>query len=603
MLLTALKAYGEANKDPGLPDFYDRQEVRYRIDLDRSGHLLSFIRVNDPDNPRRGIKLPIPYVKRTSSIVPLIVDKGDYLLGISPRKKTEAEQRNAATRTPVAHQAYLDLLEEAVTATHAEALTALLHFARSYVPKKVDPRLPEGFDAASFIAVFVDGQLVTKDPRVERWWADRQTAPDSHKPRPGGNASAADSGGQICGVCGQLAVSVEMVPVGIRGFGPIRGSATMALISGNDEAFERHGMPRASGASVCIDCGNATHQTLNRLIGDPKHCKRVGATLIVWWATEESDDLLAAVLDGHTDGAVGEVVSSLTTGRLRLPLDTSRFYGVAFGASKGRIVVRSWIDTTLREVQDNIGAWFRRVRVMDRDGSAAPSPGLFRLVASLAPPGQGDALGRIDPNLPTHMLEAALAGRALPRAVLAQVLGRVRAERGAVTCLRAALLKACLVPPDHPNPEEYMTGLDLDNTDPPYLCGRLLAMLDQAARLATSANNALVDRSYASASTMPQLTLTRLLRLHRSHLDKLKRDKPGAAFRIDATVTEIMSGFGGTTGLPATLGIAEQARFALGLYHQEAASRAAGRTATAARALSLQAPEPGIDLPINDDQE
>lgn len=602
MLLTALKAYNEAHKDTGLPDFYDQQEVRYRIDLDRDGNLLSFIAIHDPDSPRHGIKVPIPYVKRTSSVVPLIIDKGDYLLGIPPTKKTEPEKQKAEARTPLAHQAYLNLLAEAAEITNAESIAALLHFARSFVPRDDDPRLPEGFDAAAFIAVFVDGQLVTEDPRVQKWWASRQNSANTGRPsaRP---ESSPDSSDQICGVCGQPGGGVEMIPVGIRGFGPVGGGATMALISGNDEAFERHGMPRASGAAVCIDCGNATHQALNQLIGDPTHCKRVGTALMVWWATEDCVDLLAAVLDGYSEGAPGELLSSIASGRLRLPLDTSRLYAVALGASKSRIVVRNWIDITLREAQDNISAWFRRVRVVDREGSVAPPPGLFRLLASLAPPGQGDALGRIDPKLSTNLLEASLTGREIPRSVLAQLLGRLRAERGSVTPLRAALLKASLVPPDHPNLEEHMTGLDLDNTDPPYLCGRLLALLDQAARLATSANNALIDRSYASASTMPAVTLTRLLRLHRSHLDKLKRDNPGAAFRIDATVTEIMSGFEGGSSIPATLSISEQARFALGLYHQEAASRAAAAAAKAARTAAGAPADPQTASVTNNDQE
>ena len=601
MLLTALKAYSEARKDTALPDFYDLQEVRYRIDLDGIGNLLSFTEMNDPEYPNRGIKLPIPYVKRTSSVVPLVIDKGDYLLGIPPTKKTDAEQLKAAARTPLAHQAYLALLEEGEVATGSESLAALLHFARGFVPAENDPRLPSGFDAASFVAVYVDGRLVSDDIRIQRWWMDRQRTSKDVDAASVAQQTTSLGHGHVCGVCGRPSAWVETIKTGIRGFGPVGGSASMALISGNDEAFERHGMLRASGAAMCIDCGIATHQALNQLIGDPTHCKRVGQSLVVWWSTEDCDDLLATVLEGHTDGAVGEVLSSITSGRVRVPLDMSRFYGVSLGASKSRIVVRAWIDTTLREAQDNVARWFGRVRVVDRDGSVALPPGLFRLLASLAPPGQGDPLGRIDPNLSTALLEGAIAGRAIPRSVLAQILSRIRAERGAVTSLRAALLKACLVPPDHPNLEDHMTGLDPDNTDPPYLCGRLLAMLDQAARLATSANNALVDRSYAAASTMPAVTFTRLLRLHRAHLDKLGRDNPGARSRIDTTVTDIMSGFGGTTGIPATLGISEQARFALGLYHQEAASRAQGRAAAAAKALRGAVPE--SDLTTDDDQE
>jgi CRISPR-associated protein Csd1 len=587
MLLTALKAYGEANRAPDLPEFYDRQEVRYRIDLDSNGNLLSFVGMNDLDNPKRGVKLPIPYVKRTSAILPLLIDKGDYLLGIPAKKNTGSETQKATARAQLLHKAYLELLEEATAATHSGPLGALLNFARSYVPMEDDPRLPEAFDAASFIAVFVDGHFVAADPIVQKWWAGRQKTPGS--------------GARACAVCGHVTAVIETVPVGIRGFSRVGGTATMALISGNDDVFERHGMPRASGAGICIDCGNTTHQALNQLIADPVHCKQLGTTLIVWWATEDCEDLLAAVLEGYTDGAVGEVLASIMSGRVRAPVNTSRFYGVALGASKARVVVRSWVDTTLGAAQDNIRKWFGRVRVVDRNGSVAPPPGLFRLLASLAPPGQGDALGRIDPKLPTEVLEAALAGKPLPRSVLAQAIGRIRAEQGAVTALRAALLKACLTQPDNPNLEDHMTGLDLENTDPAYLCGRLLALLDEAARLATSANNSLVDRSYAAASTMPAVTFTRLLRLHRAHLDKLKRDNRGAGARIDRTVAEIMSGFGSTTGIPGTLGITEQARFALGLYHQQAAGRAAIEAAAAKRALA--APVPGNDNPTIDQNQ
>lgn len=602
MLLTALKAYGEANRTSGLPAFYDRQEVRYRIDLDGNGELVSFAGLTDPDNQMRGLKLAIPYVRRSGTApAPYIIDRGDYMLGIPAKAKSDADAQKAKTRAPLLHRAYVKFLEEAYAATRSQVLRALLHFSKSFVPTEDDQRLPEGFDAASFIAVFVDGRFVAEDPSVQEWWAARHTAPVDES-RTSGAAGAPSEHVRVCSVCGEAAAVVESVPVGIRGFGRVGGKSMMALVSANADVFERHGMPRASGAGICIDCGNTTHQALNQLISDPVHCKQLGSTLVVWWATEDCEDLLAAVLEGYTDQAVGEVLASVISGKARPALETSRFYGAALGASNARVVVRGWVDTTLPTAQANIRAWFARLRVVDRDGFISSPPGLFRLLASVAPPGRGDAVSRVDPGLSGALLEAALTGKALPRSVPAQLLGRIRAEQGAVTPLRAALLKACLTPSDHPHPEDHMTGLDPKDTDPAYLCGRLLALLDEAARLATSANNSLVDRSYAAASTMPAVTLTRLLRLHRAHLDKLKRDKPGAAFRIDKTVGEIMSGFASMPGMPGTLDITQQARFALGLYHQQAAGRAAMDAATARRA-SAGPVSGGETDPIHQDQE
>lgn len=582
MLLAALKDYAARSKE--LPDFYDFQEVRYRIDLDAEGHLVIPITpVVDPDKPNRGIRIAIPYLKRSSGVVPLPIDKGDYVLGIPATKKTEADQAKAVARAPGVHAAYLTLLAEAAAETGLSALAAMYRFADEYQPDD-DTERPEGFDASSFVAVYVDGALATEDPVFQRWWADRQRR---------GKCDGAGSSGwpTVCGVCGHPAQPVESVPVGIRGLSGIGGKATMALVSGNLEVFERHGMSRATGASLCLDCGNDTHQALNQLIADPTHAKRLGASMFLWWASEETDDWIAAVLSGDSDESVRAVLDSLATGKAQPPLDGARFYGLSLGASSARVVIRSWVDTSVQRAQENIGRWFSRIHVVDKDGSLGRRPGLFRLLASLAPPGQGDPLSRIDPKLPIDLLEAALTGRALPPAVLSQALARIRAEQGSVTPARAALVKACVTPIDDPNLEDHMTGLDTAITDPAYLCGRLLALLDEAARLATSANNSLVNRSYSSSSTMPGITLTRLLRLHRAHLEKLERDNRGAAWRIDETVAAIL-GHLDAGGFPRTLSISEQGRFALGLYHQQAAGRAA---AAAAKAVgSAAATEPAI---------
>jgi CRISPR-associated protein Csd1 len=305
--------------------------------------------------------------------------------------------------------------------------------------------------------------------------------------------------------------------------------------------------------------------------------------LYVWWSPAEAADFLAALISGDSDEAVADTLDSVLTGRSQPDLDPLRFIGVSLGANSARVVVRSWTDITIGSVKANLRRWFGRTSVVGHRGSQPRALGAFLLLAGVAPPGQGSPLSRLDPGLVETLITAALDGSALPPSLLAHTLARTRAELGHLTAARAALLKACITPADHPSPEKHMTALDTSSTDAAYLCGRLLAMLDDAARLATSANNALVDRSYSAASTMPATTFTRLLRLHRAHIDKLRRDNRGAAVRIDQTVTEIL---GGVRDLPRTFSIAEQARFALGLYHQQAEGHAARERAKAARLLS-----------------
>lgn len=561
MLLQALKDFADSHE--GLPAFHSHQEVRYALSLAADGSVLSFEPLGDE---RRGPRLPIPYVGRTSAISPLPLDRGDYTIGVPPTRNAPDEQVKAVARTAAAHEAYVALIEQAASATGLEALWTLHGFVSTVDPGGLP--LPDGFDSSRFVAVYVDGEIPTLNEAVSEWWIDRQSATK-------GEATGA------CAVCGSPCRAVETIPVPIRGLSRVGGQATMALISANVDTFERHGLPRATGAAICLSCGNATHQALNQLIADPRHALSVGQALYVWWSTEPIDDLsVEAILWGDSREDVAATLKSLSTGSVTPRVEASRFYGVSLGSNSGRVVVRSWLDITLGHALANIDHWFDRTAVITRDGGSPRRLGVWALLASVAPPGSGSPLSRLAPGLPEDVLEAALGGSPLSASLLAHTLARLRAQQGQCRTATAALLKACITPPDHPRPEVYMTRLDTQVTDPAYQCGRLLALLDDAARLATTRNNALVDRSYSAASTMPAITLTRLLRLHRAHIDKLRRDRPGAAYRIDAEVTEILASI---DALPRYLSVNEQARFALGLYHQQAASRAKAREARQAR--------------------
>lgn len=580
MLLKALKEQAERTKE--LPDFHSVQEVRYAIDLDKDGQPTgSGLReLSDPVKPNRGVRLTIPSSSRTSGISPLPLDRGDYVLGIPPPTKNETDAAKKTVRTKLAHAAYVALLDEAAEQTGHIPINAALRFARDIEPESL--KLPAGFDASRFVAIFVEGKLLAQDPVVEAWWISRcKTLSESPLDR-------------ICGVCGSPCSPLENIPIQVRGLTRIGGQATMALVSGNNDVFERHGMPRAAGASICLECGNSTHQMLNQLIASDKNSFSYGSGMFIWWSVSEVDEVVGALCTGGSDMDVRDAIGSLLAGnRPNVDLDAS-FVDVALGANSSRVIVRSWIHMTIHDALKNIDRWFSRITIVGRDGLTYRYPNVFKLMASIAPPGQGGPLSRLRPDIVDLVMQAALNNQPLPPMILTQAVGRLRATGGEITSSIAALIKACITSINSPDPEVYMTSLDETSTDEAYLCGRLLALLDNAARLATSANNSLVDRSYSATSTMPQMNLTRLLRLHRAHLEKLKRDKPGAAVRIDRSIISVMDGL---TRLPKTLPVEGQARFALGLYHQQAADRAAIQKAKEAKALGE------IAVDVADDEE
>lgn len=579
MLLQALversRAEAAGSTATALPRFYKLQRVGYRLDLDSAGFPVSFQPAHDPVTPSLGAELSIPYVRRASGIQPLPVDRGDYVFGIPVKGKAGDDNEKSAKRAQRAadsHASFVALIERAAEATQDNALAAIHQFLHDHLGNVT---VPDDFDPSRFVAIFVDGKFFPADEVFQEWWASYSL---------GSQAPRLDSPLRYCAVCGEAANPVETVSMPIAGLTSIGGKAGMGLVTGNSHVFERHGMERASGASLCQVCGNDSHRALNALIADPNRSRTLGHTKILWWATAECEDLLAAIVQGDSDESVGSLIDSLRNGKAALVPAAARFYAVTIGANVNRVVIRDWLDTALGDVVRNIVRWIERIEVVDHEGMKVRHPGIFSLLASVSPPGSGSPLSRISPLLGDKVLQAALSGSPLPHALLDQCLLRIRAEQGMITVPRAALLKAFLS--DGHLQEVSMEKLDPDADDVAYRCGRLLAVLDDAARAATSAKNDLVDRSYAAASTTPAVTFPRLLKLHRAHINKLRRDKPGAANRIQATVEGVMAGL---TDIPRLFSPTEQARFALGLYHQQAADRAARTSAMVHKTLDEQA--------------
>jgi CRISPR-associated protein Csd1 len=184
------------------------------------------------------------------------------------------------------------------------------------------------------------------------------------------------------------------------------------------------------------------------------------------------------------------------------------------------------------------------------------------------------------PPVPRALLRAALTGAPLPFDLLYEAVRRNRAEQ-TVTQPRAALIKLVLRSVTGATKEDAMVRLNPDNPNPAYLCGRLLAVLEQAQRLAIPGIGAtIVSRFFGTASSAPLSVFPRLLRGVQPHLAKLERDRRGAYVALQRRLEEIMGGIG---SFPPTLTLEEQGLFSLGYYHQRAHDRAQAKEARAAR--------------------
>ena len=130
----------------------------------------------------------------------------------------------------------------------------------------------------------------------------------------------------------------------------------------------------------------------------------------------------------------------------------------------------------------------------------------------------------------------------------------------------ACLIKATLNRSQRLNPtseKPLQPMLDPENKNIGYRLGRLFAALEKIQGEAQNSINATIrDRFYGAASSTPVTVFGNLMRLKNHHLAKLE---PGRRINFERLLGEIMDGI---SDFPAHLALADQARFAIGYYHQ-----------------------------------
>ena len=254
-----------------------------------------------------------------------------------------------------------------------------------------------------------------------------------------------------------------------------------------------------------------------------------------------------------------------------------RFHVLGLKGEQGRIAVRFWRQGTIREIFQNLYQHLQDFNIENNNGQYdEENPPLRNLLGILGSAFPRNARDVITPpaNLVQSFLESIINGTPYPLSLQQAIIGRV-AHEGKVTELRAATLKACInrkIRTYHYNIKELAMALDTENPNVAYLCGRLLAVLDEIQRksLGGTVNSTIIDRFYGSASTRPNTVFPRLIALSQHHLSKLRKEKPGFAVTLDRKLEEIISLIDvHGTAFPSVFSLDEQSLFAVGYYHQK----------------------------------
>lgn len=556
MLLEKFRHYADRLELP--PPMYQKTAIRWLIDLDLSGNLVGngFITTSGKKKKKndRGKEYEAPHIGRTAVRAKLLADTGEYVLGVARDKKKQSQVDER-------HKAFVDQVRSCAEETKEPSVIAVLRFLEEVDSSSLN--LPDDFDPGQVLTFRVDEQLPIELPSVQSYWASiAGEATDKNQK---------DNEREMqCLVCGEFRDPVKRLQFKIKRI-PGGQPAGMALISANKPAFESYGLEASLIAPTCQDCGERFSKAINALIqGEDTHIP-VGPLMYLFWTKEEVSFSVTSLLSRPQPDEIRALFSSVSTGRQEaLEVNDPPFYATALSASGGRVVVRDWLETTVRHAKKCLARYFALQRIVKWDGSESEPFGWRGLAYSTVR--EAKDLQSRTPQVLFHM---ALKGGHLPDWLLFQAVNRNRADQK-ITRPRAALIKMVLLSQLETTKEDMMVQLDLSNDEPAYLCGRLFAILESIQRTAHPKIEATItDRFFGTASSAPASVFGRLVRGSQAHLAKLRKgpEKERSSYQaLQRRLEEVLEKL---QVFPKTLVLKDQGLFGLGYYHQRAADRAA----------------------------
>lgn len=557
---------------------YEPKPVHYLLVLSSTGDLLEILEPRDPprlDKKGKPFGRAVPVVRQIprrsdrtyQPRAEFLVDKAEYVFGIDPGPRPRDREELA-----VRHQLFRDDVNAASLAIPtSRGLRALCAFLQRDPPNSVRALLTADSDAdrialAGSLFAFVyqpDGgtACIHDEPAVKAYFKQRLDSEDSHLI------------GQ-CLVTGRpdaVLTRLHAKPRGIPPKGTTKGG--VPLTSVNAQSFKSYGLDEVGCAPISREAHFAIEFALNRLLDAAYPAPHGGTfprqnvqispdTVVLYWTRQEAALDFMSLIDSTDPEEVGRQIRSPYK-EFAAPIeDPTAFFALILSGATGRGIVRSFLQTTVRDVVRCLDR-YRQEAAIVRPFSRAPGGfGLQDIRRSLV---ARDDLDFLPPSLGTDLYLRILDGRPFPRTILDAAVRRNRAGDLESNRLapRISLLKAYFIRNEK---EAISVALDLDRKDCPYRLGRLLATLDKIQQEALEGVNAtIVDRYFGAASSTPAAVFPTLLRRVQSHLGKLRREKAGLAVTRERLVQEIVSDL---DSFPATLDLTAQGMFALGYYHQ-----------------------------------
>lgn len=560
MILQALYEYYQrkaADPDSGIaPEGFEWKEIPFVIVIDKEGNFIALEDTREGDGKKKKAKLflvPVAEKKASGIKANLLWDNIEYAIGANPRDRNDIDERkNAFIKR---------LVETFIDEASASLVKPLIIFLQN------DPVT----------------NIITKGTQIEIWkemlennaniifkisGSQDSNLCDTMQPYITKNHNHEEGG--VCLISG-LRTPIARLNSSIKGIRDAK-SCGANLVSFNLKAFESYGKTQNYNAPIGETAAFAYTTSLNTLLGkNSKNKVQVGDATTIFWAQKETDfeDIFSSFFafppkdDPDADvRAVNALYNGIFTGHQGSDTQT-KFYVLGLAPNAARISVRFWQEGTIQDFAEKIRQHFDDLNII-RPQKDDKHYALFWILSAMAQEGKID---NVPPNLSGQIVRAVLSGSLYPTTMLQQTMRRVRATQN-VTRTQAGILKAYLnrYYRIHLTKEKEVTvALDTANNNSGYRLGRLFALLEKIQEEANPGLNTTIrDRFYGAASSSPVTVFPQLLKLKNHHLAKL--ENMGRKVNFERILADIFDGI--SPNMPSHLAMEDQARFAIGYYHQ-----------------------------------
>lgn len=565
MILQALNRYYERlreSDEPAAPLLgFFRRSVHFALIINETGTLLQIVDLRETAKPKpipKQMIVPGLGMKKAAGINPdFLWGAVGYVLGFEPGEKP--------ARTAEKFRQFREFQHRLGDNIQDDDVKAVLKFVDQWNPAEASER-PDLAELAGTNVVFrLDGKFehVHESPTIQQGWTEFYRRDDV-------------GGVGMCLISGKEKPISRLHP-GIKG---VDGTATAdaALVSFNDDSFCSFDKNDDQNLNAPIGKEEAFNYTtaLNYLLArDHRRRVKIGDAVTVFWTEREQpiEGFMGMILDPReetSDTAVLRLfLESIRDGMMPRELGDPDvpFFILGLSPSAARISVRFWHVSSVGDMTEKIGQHFRDISIVRRYGTDPEFPSMRQILMETFFNHKSKMKPNWDnlkPLLAGNVMRSILTGAPYPQTLLADILGRIRADQE-INYLRAAIIKACLLRKYRIQnvPEEVTMSLNKESTNTAYRLGRLFAVLEKAqqdAAAPSKLNTTIKDRFYGSASATPSIVFPLLLRLAQHHIQKAEYGR-----RLDKLIEEIMCDI---VKFPAHLSLDDQGMFAIGYYHQ-----------------------------------